>query len=67
MEAALHKIEREFAADGDSAELHVVKFERNRNDGRWRAMCSCMWACVGTEAEVKTRAAGHDLEWERMP
>ena len=63
MESTLHLIDRKFADDGD-ARIHVVKFERNRHDGRWRAMCSCMWAWVGTEAEVTTRAAGHDLEWE---
>ena len=65
MEGTLHLIDRKFADDGDTR-IHVVKFERNRNDGRWRAMCSCMWAWVGTEAEVKTRAAGHDLEWETV-
>lgn len=65
MAAADHQIERAFAGDGD-VRVHKVTFERNTRDGRWRAICSCYWAWVGTEAEVKTRAAGHDLEWERV-
>jgi hypothetical protein len=44
--------------------IHEITFQRNTRDGAWRARCSCGWAWIGTEAEVKTRAAGHDLEWE---
>lgn len=62
MAAAEHQIERAFAGDGD-VRVHKVTFERNTRDGRWRASCSCFWVWVGPEDEVRTRAAGHDIEW----
>lgn len=47
-----------------AASIHIVKFERNRFTGQWRASCSCGWIGVGDEDAVKNSAAAHDLEWE---
>lgn len=43
--------------------IHIVKFERNTINGRWRALCSCFWSRVGTREEVQSAAAVHDREW----
>lgn len=41
---------------------HEVNFERNIQDGKWRALCSCGWQHYGSEEEVQCRAAVHDIE-----
>lgn len=56
--------------------MHSVSFQRNRLDGRFRAMCTCGWARSGPGADedaIRTAAAVHDTEWvdalnaERVP
>lgn len=45
--------------------VHVVTFERNTRTGQWRGFCSgCFWCLVGTQEEVQSLAATHDLEWQ---
>lgn len=46
---------------------HLLKFQRNRETGMWRGWCYCGWSAAGTEEQVKSRAATHDMEWEDMP
>jgi hypothetical protein len=48
------------------AQSHEVKFARNTVSGIWRATCSCGWVWIGEQAEVQSRAATHDVEWEAV-
>jgi len=44
--------------------VHMVKFQRNVQNGLLRSFCSCGWLTAGWEDQVKNEAARHDLDWK---
>jgi hypothetical protein len=42
--------------------FHYVTFQKNPTTREWRGACHCGWSMTGTQEDVQTRAATHDLD-----